>query len=466
MNMLDILVDNVLETHYENLPTDAVEATRKQVLDILAAIIGGSTCSLSGELEGLVAMVKDWGGKEESSIIAFGGRVPAHNAAFINGVLATQLDFDDTFAQLVRNHPSRSIVPTALAIGERQGNINGKQLITAIALGHDLECRLKLGVGHDFESPMGFVTNFIGAAATAGKLLGLKKNEMKNTLSLAFHQVSGAKCGIGSAGAGASIKGISTGLMCQSGITSALLAEKGFSSNWDFLDISKKKNLYDVFYGGSCVPPLIIQDLGKVFMGTKSSLKEFPCCHGQHPVLEATLDLIKKHGIQSGDVEKIQLSLSPIDVLLLADPLEKKQNPENRIETQFSLCWGVASAIVYGKVEIRNFTKEALEDKDVREIARKVYATPDIKLAGSIHSPCKVEIKTKSGKVYAMTNEHAPLGSPDNPLSFSFIADKFRQCCEYSIRPLPDKNRNTVIDLIEGLEEVNDAGEIVRLLAD
>lgn len=465
MNPLDVLVDNIIETNYENLPADVVEVSKKQILDTLAATIGGSTCSLSGELEALVDMVKDWGGKEESSILAFGGRVPAPNAAFVNGILCVRLDFDDTFAVMVRNHPSRSIVPVAFAMAERQGNISGKELMTAVTLGHDMECRLKLAVGRDVESPLGFTTNFMGAAATAAKLLGLNKDQLKNALGIAFHQISGAKGGMGTAGAGASLKGINNGIAAKSGIISALLAERGFTSSWDFLDPNNKNNFYAVFHDGLYWPQMLTLDLGKVFMSTKTSLKEFPCCHGQHPVLEVTMSLIQKYGIQPGDVEKVQLYLSPTDFLLLGDPVENKQNPENNIEAQFSLCWGVASTIVYGKVEIRNFTKEALQDTEIREIARKVYTKPEIALAGPIHCLSKVEILTKDGQVYTMESEHPPFGSPDNPMSLSDIQVKFKQCCEYSAKPISKKSQDAVIKMTAELEEVNDVSEIAALLA-
>ena len=162
MNPLDRMVANVIKTDYDQLPVNVVEMARKQILDALGAIIGGSSWSLSDELNRLVDIVRDWGGKEESSLLAFGGRVPAPNAAFINGVLCTRLDFDDTFTMMVRNHPSRSVIPTAFAIAERQGNISGKQLIAAVVLGIDLESRMKLAVGRDFESPLGFTINFMG----------------------------------------------------------------------------------------------------------------------------------------------------------------------------------------------------------------------------------------------------------------------------------------------------------------
>ena len=238
------------------------------------------------------------GGKAESSILAFGGRVPAPNAAFVNGVLCTRLDFDDTFTLMVRNHPSRSIVPVAMAVAERQGNINGKQLINAVVLGHDLECRMKLGVGRDIESPLGFTMNFLGAAATAGKLLGLDKAKLKSALSIAFHQISGAQGGMGTAGSGASLKGINNGLAAKTGVISALLAGKGFSANSDFMDSDKKNNFYSIFYGGFYMPQLVVSELGKSFMNIQTSQKQFPCCHGQAAALEVTLSLIKKYNIE------------------------------------------------------------------------------------------------------------------------------------------------------------------------
>jgi 2-methylcitrate dehydratase PrpD len=465
MDPLNSLAENVVSTDYGNLPVDVVEMAKKQILDSLSAIIGGSTVSLSGELNALVDMIRDWGGKEESSILAFGGRVPAPNAAFVNGVLCTRLDYDDTFTLMVRNHPSRSIVPVAMAMAERQGNISGKQLINAVVLGHDLECRLKLGVGRDVESPLGFTINFLGAAATAGKLLGLNEEKLKYALSIAFHQISGAQCGMGTAGAGASTKGINNGIAAKSGIMSSLLAEKGFTANLDFLDSEKKNNFYAIFYGGLYMPPLVISDLGKSFLNIQTSQKQFPCCHGQAAALEVTLSLIKKYNIQSQDVEKVQLYLCPLDFLLLADPIEKKQNPQNCIETQFSLCWGVASAIVYGQVGIKNFSNEALHDSRVRDIACKVYAKQEVAFAGKILNPCIVEITTTMNKVYVMKAEKPIFGSPENPMCLSDIGNKFQQCCEYSIKPVSEENQKRVIEMIAGLEEVTDVGEISRLLA-
>ena len=114
---------------------------------------------------------------------------------------------------------------------------------------------------------------------------------------------------------------------------------------------------------------------------------------------------------------------------------------------------------------IKNFSDEALQDPRVRNLARKVFARQDVALAGKILNPCIVEITTNDNKVYTMKAEHPIFGSPENPLSFSFIKNKFKQCCQYSIKPVAEKNQDAVMNMIEGLEEVNDVGEIARLLS-
>ena len=465
MSIMNMVTKHLVETKYRNLPADLVEVTKKQILETLAATVGGSTCSISGELDRLVDLVKEWGGKEESTIVAFGGKVPAPNAAFVNGILCVRLDFDDTQVRGLKIHLSRGIVPAAFAIAERQGNLNGKDFLTAVALGHDLALRLLQAAERDAHSSFGMITNFFGAAATAGKILSLNKAQFESVLGLTFHQLSGAQSGPGTAGAGASIKGVNNGIAAKTGVTNALLAERGFTASSDFLEPQNKRNMYEIFFHGAYSPSILTSDLGKVFTGLYTSQKEFPCCHGQHTAIEATLDLIQEHSIKSADVTEVTLHVSPGDYYYLAYPVEKKQNPENIIETQFSLYWGVASAIVYGKANIGNFTADALQDTRVREMTHRISARPETELViGQGFTPTIVDIKTGDGKVYSRQVDY-PFGSPENPMSLADIEEKFKHCCQYSIRPIPQKNQDEIIQMIREIEEVRDVSQIVSLLA-
>ena len=74
-----------------------------------------------------------------------------------------------------------------------------------------------------------------------------------------------------------------------------------------------------------------------------------------------------------------------------------------------------------------------------------------------------VDIKTGDGKVYS---ERVPfaLGSPQNPMSFQDIADKFKACCTFSAKPVPSKNIDSIIEIVDKLETTADACQVIHLL--
>jgi 2-methylcitrate dehydratase PrpD len=465
MSIIELIAAHLVGTNYESLSDKTVEVTKKQILDTLAATIGGSTCSISGEIEGLAETVKSWGGRRESSLVGFGGRVPAPQAAFLNGVLAVRLDFDDTHVRGFNIHISRGVVPTALAMAERQRGISGKELITAVALGHDLSFRLRQAGGNSMDSAFGMITNFFGAAASAGKILGLNAAQFGAAMGLTFHQLSGAQSSPGTAGAGASIKGLNNGVACKTGIISCLLAEKGFTGSLNFLEETNKRNFYQTFFRGVYLPQYLTADLGKTFNGIFNNQKEYPCCHGQHTAIEATLNLIKRDNIQARDVAEVLLRISPGDYDYLASPSEKKKSPQNIIETQFSIYWGVASAICYGETTIRNFSASAYSNKNIWEMLGKVSARPEPEFTKQeSFTPVIVEIKTRDGSKHSGRLDY-PFGSTQNPMTMKDTAAKFKHCCRYSARPIPEENQDKVISLFENLERVKDVGRISRLVS-
>jgi 2-methylcitrate dehydratase PrpD len=462
MNILDKLTAHLIETKYESLPKDVVEAARRQILDTLGVTAAGTTCSIGGEMQGLADMVREWGGKEESTLIAFGGRVPAPDAAFVNAISSVRLDFDDTLVTWVNLHCSRAIVPTAFAMAERQGNIDGRELIAAVALGYDFACRIKQASGGNTDNMIMSACNFFGTAATAARLLGLQREKFQDALFLAFHQM----CGAASSAfhGGGTLKGVSNGFAAKAGIISALMADKGFSTEPDFLEKENKNNFYNIFCGGSYMPWLLTADLGKSYTGTVTARKEFPCCHGQQAAIEGAISLVKENHLKPADIEEVTVSLSPFDYYNLADPLESKQNPKSIIETQFSICWGVASAIVYGGAGIKNFSAEALRDTMVQEMTHKVKARIDKSMAREYgFYPAAVEIKTRRGKVYSRQVEYA-YGTPNNPMTYTDLVLKFKDCCRHSVNSIPVENQDKLIKMVEGLEKVKDVSLVVRLL--
>ena len=128
------------KTKFEDLSSDVVEATKKEILDLLGVALGGA--SQPGATH-VCDLVMKWGGREESSIIGKSQKVPAPNAAQVNATMAHALDFDDVHEAAVM-HPGIASIPVVIAAGEARGGLSGKELITSVALGVDMMCRLAL----------------------------------------------------------------------------------------------------------------------------------------------------------------------------------------------------------------------------------------------------------------------------------------------------------------------------------
>ena len=98
-------------------------------------------------------------------------------------------------------------------------------------------------------------------------------------------------------------------------------------------------------------------------------------------------------------------------------------------------------------------------------MSRRISARPEKALEiGQGFTPAIVEIKTKDGKLYSRQVDY-PFGSPENPMSLADIEEKFKHCCQYSIRPVPEKNQDQIIQMVREIDEVRDVSEIVNLLA-
>lgn len=121
------------------VPDAVVDSVRKRVLDTLGICVAAAPLDTSRAVRRWSA---DTGGAPQSTAVGVAELLPAKSAAFVNGVLAHSLDYDDTHLPSVL-HPSASIIPAALAVGEATG-ASGAAVTTAIAVG--LEVCVRLGM--------------------------------------------------------------------------------------------------------------------------------------------------------------------------------------------------------------------------------------------------------------------------------------------------------------------------------
>ena len=56
-------------------------------------------------------------------------------------------------------------------------------------------------------------------------------------------------------------------------------------------------------------------------------------------------------------------------------------------------------------------------------------------------------------------------GDPRNPVSMQLLETKFRDCVSFSARPVKAAQIDLAIEMIRNLDDVADAGEVIRLLS-
>lgn len=448
-----VIAKHLVNTTYDNLSKETIEATKKSILDILGVMIPPTT--LVKTCASVYELVKEAGGNPECTIIGFGGKAPSWQAAFVNGALCHAIDFDDCVGlEKPLMHPTGSAFPAALAMSERAGNVSGKEFITAVALGNDLCVRMASCLKGNviFGYPFFPITTFgvFSSAAVSAKILKLSESQMVNTLGLALNRVSGVTKGL----FGSDLRAIRDGINNKEGILCALLAWKGMDACKDAIEL-----LFSQYYHDDINPEFLTDGLGKVFRGAEVGFKPWPSCQGTHSYIQGVLQIVNENNIKPEEIEEITLHGNS-EGHGLCTPYEVKQKPTTSITAKVALPFAVSVAIIHKSVSIANFLPENLNDARVLELAKKVKFVLESE-RGSFSS--QEEIKTKGGKVYK-TNVNFLRGSIENPLSTEELIAKFKDCARYAKKPLSAEKMDRLINSILNLEKVKNMSEITGLL--
>ena len=200
--ILQQLSENVINTRFEDIDSATIENTKRRILDMIGCAVGGARGTGNAEL---ARMVKNWGGKREASILAYGFRAPSQNAALVNCIFGRTYDRGPLTniidGKRFPNHITETTVLTALAVGESRG-ISGRELITSIIVGDDLSARLHIasdraqpgqaaGPGETAGGLTRGTSDNFGAAAIAGRLMGLNQAQLKNAFGITVIMMGG-----------------------------------------------------------------------------------------------------------------------------------------------------------------------------------------------------------------------------------------------------------------------------------
>jgi filamentous hemagglutinin family protein len=441
----------ITDSKFEELPPEAITTARNVVLTILGTIVAGA--NVPG-IKALVNKVRDWGGKKEATVLMYGGKVPAYNAALVNSTIARALDFDDAF--IPGPHFGASSVPTAIAVSELIGGCSGKEFLTALILGSEVSARLNLNEeqygGFD---PTGICSLFSSTAISA-RLLHLTPKQIQNALALAFNRCSGS---FQSHISGSLAVRLNQGFASQSGILCTQLAQINMTGPADFLS-----GIYGYFhlYGkDKSTAQDAIHDLGKQYNFVNTVFKKYPSCGATQASTDTILALINEHDLTPENVAFIDVQVTPSTYRLAGKQFETGDNP--KVDGQFNIQYCIANALLRRSSRLEHFDEAAVKEPQISAMTEKISVSGDPSLNARGHTALNMQVKTTGGEVYSKNIDIAS-GFPGNPLTQNDHIARFCGCIEYAREYYPQRNINKIISLVDTLEEIEDIRTVLPLL--
>ena len=460
----EILSRFVAETTYDDLPENARESAKRCLLDTLGVTAAAGTQGIGHKA--LNDMIQRAGGAPEASVVGFGGRVPVWLAALANGAMARAVDFDDSHDESM-THPSSVVVSAALAIAERKGGVGGRELITAIALGNEVLCRMGLAIARrpgglklDTWFPSSVFGAFGGTAACCS-VLGFDAATVRSAFGIVLFEASGTLEAFSATGQSSAMRGMVTGLTAKSCTLAATMAEAGITGVPDSID--GEFGLYRVYYGGSYSREALLGALGEYYVSSEIGMKPWPTCRYTHSYIDATLQLVQEHDVRPETIEAARIYVAGYAESRCV-PLERQRTPHNFNHAGHALPYLVAAAATRRRIAIDDLI-HGLDDLDVLELANRVTPVHDPRF--SIENKvglALIEMELKGGGTRRKQLDIV-YGGLGNPMSWDDLVAKFRSCVAYSAKPPTTQAVDRLVDSIANIEAVDDVGELVRALA-
>jgi 2-methylcitrate dehydratase PrpD len=380
MNSNQRVVAFALETKWNDLPETVQHQSKRALLDNLGVLIAGGITPASQITN---AFVEDqFAGnnpKEACTVVSTGKKVSAVGAALANGIAANGLDMDDGY-KATKGHPGAALLPLLLAATELAIDASGRDFLTALVVGYELAIRAAM-IRHASYTTYHSTGSWgaIGGAAAGGKLLGLNPGQLRNAMGAAEYFAPIAPM----------MKGIDVVAMTKDSIgwgamvamSSILLACKGFTG------------VNPIFEDGP--GPGLVKELTKDWLILDLYHKPYACCYWVQAPIAGTLALVKEHGLAPEQIIRIRVhSFQEATRLSRAAPRDTE-------EAQYNLAYGVACAVLKGKVGPSEVMPPAIFDPQILAFMTKIEPVEDQEIQKGFPDKrqARVEITTTDGRV-------------------------------------------------------------------
>lgn len=397
-------------------------------------------------------LVKDWAGREESTVWGHSLRVPSPNAAFANAIAANAVEIDDTYTPGVV-HPGCVVIPAAFAVAETSPGFTGKDLVLSVLCGYEAMARVSASLGSSQMTRLGrynpSVCGIVGAALGAGKALNLDGVHLAYSLSIATSCAGGLF-------SRSMAKRISNGYAAKGGVTSALLAQKGVIGATDALEAE-----HGSYLGAFSDDPRPIEttsQLGQVFKTDQVSYKRYSCGWPIFSALDCVKEIMRKEARASGPVNDI-LRIEVKTSKFVNRHAGKSYEDYDRQRAMHSMPFCISLLMSTGDVFVESFSHQSLNNPEIVGLAKRVkvvetreFEKPERRWDAS------VKIFFKNGE---WAEETAYSSSETAADVKSFVEMKFRKVSSYV---LDGSRTEELVRAVAALEHARNINTLIGLI--
>lgn len=451
---IEALVGFARGLSYRDLPPEVEQFARGIVLDTFGAMVQASSPRYSaGRI--LAEFARIQGGTPESSIVGGGFKTSCVQAALVNGTLGYYCDVEPHHPGAIM-HGAAIVVPTALAVAERQGS-SGQEFLAAVVAGIDVACRVANAIDPTALYRRGMhpsaVAGAFGTATAAACLLRLDPGRFRSALGLVGTQASGLLAW--ETDPSEHSRPFNPGIAARNGTTAALLASLGFGGPPDIFE--GRFNVLGAFGERQANGRIgrveeLTRGLGKDYLILGFAIKLYSCCAFLHPGLDALLSILARHPVTPEDVERIDVRF-PTNGTKLIDNNELKSHCAQYI---------VPIAVLDHRVTIDDILQDRRADPRIAALSRRVQVVPDDDLDRTFPTryATVVEVTTCDRQTLRERVDYAR-GCPENPITLADIRAKFADLTF----PTVGRDRSERIDdLVGQLDKLDNLTDLVTAL--
>lgn len=436
----------ITTTRYGDIPQPVRAATRTIVLDGLANLLAGSR---QPELAYIHRYAERLGGRPECTVVGVDYRTNPVLAAFANGAAMHVLDYEPQ--GIPSTHGTSTLLPGVLALAEVNG-CSGREVLSAFAVGWEIQQRIAMAARKSESRPF-HPPGIYGppsAASACAKLLGLDERKVRMALG-----IGASRTGALFANNGTMTKCTHPGNSCRMGVEAALLAADGFGAHEAIFEAGR--GYVETIFGDEFIWDDLLGGLGERWNLEQYgfNIKRYPAQINMQWATESVVMLREKHGIRAEDVEWLEIEASS------RRPGLSRPAPATGLDGKFSYQYVAAVALTQDQVGIDSFSDAVRFSAPVESALKKIRLKPNRDISTStLETWVQARVKLKDGRELVERCD-AYRGSARNPIGLEQHLVKVRDCMR---RALPENAIERVIELVDGLEELQDARVLVRAL--